>query len=201
MVDVRRFSLQSFAVAGALCVSTLSPASASPECKELGTQSYQATRTVDVNGRVMSGTVFISGENERDETTAPDGKPIIHIKNAQRVITYSLQTMAGIIVPLPPGRQPTPTKSDATTQVERKIEGDLQTTIIKKRIGDAWVQVYRSVCRKDGVLLERDFPVPIGDKMGTAKMRHTAIEVKALPSETFVVPAGVKVLSPPPKAK
>jgi hypothetical protein len=195
-------TVRRLALASALLLATVATALASPECKELGTASYRATRTVEINGRMISGTVYISGDQERDETTAPDGKPIVHIKNLQRVITYSPQTKAGILVPVPPGRAPGLAKTDATTQVERKIDGDLQTTSIKKRINDAWVQVYRSVCRRDGVLLERDLPVPLGDKMGTAKMRHTAIEVQAMATETFAVPADVRVITPPPpKAK
>jgi hypothetical protein len=188
-------------IAGALLMAGTTSALASPECNDLGVASYQATRTVEINGQVLSGTVYISGDNERDETSGPDGKPIVHIKNLQHVITYSPQKKSGILVPAPKGRAPGVAKSDATTQVERTTDGDRRTTIIRKRIKEAWVQVYRSVCRKDGVLLERDFPVPLGETMGTAKMRQTAIEAKAFGTDTFIVPADVKIVAPPPKAK
>ncbi len=189
------------AATASLVLATGPPALAAPDCKAHGTASYQATRTVEVDGRSMSGTVYVSGDLERDETTGPDGKPAIHLKSPQRVVIFSPQTKTGVMMK-PPAQRPDAPKSDATTQVERKSDGGMHTTTIKKRIGEQWVQVYRSVCRADGVLLERDFPFPLKDKMGTARMRHTAIEVKAIDAAMFQPPADVKLSEPPPpKAK
>jgi hypothetical protein len=186
-----------FYTAGLAGLLWSSQATASPECKDYGQATYQATRTVDIGGKLQTGTVYVSGDSERDETTGPDGKPAIHIKTPQRIVTFSPTGKTGIILPVPPRREPP--KADASTQIERTTAGDTHILIVKKKIGDAWVQVYRSVCRKDGVLLERDFPVPSGEKMITAKMRHTAIEVRDVPADRFVVPADVKLLEPPPR--
>ena len=51
----------------------------------------------------------------------------------------------------------------------------------------------RFVCRPDGVLVEREFPMEFNGKVVRARSRLSDIELKEVPDAVFAVPANVRI--------
>lgn len=169
----------------------LAEGASAQECKDFGTPSYTATRNVDIGGNKITAKVSISGENEREDVKGGD-RIVTTLRMGRSVTVYDNVSKTGrsfqIQVPSAP-----PKLDEANQRKFIEKDGDTQTNTIQVKDGENWIDLIKVVCRSDGVLLAREFPVDLQGKPGRVKLRHSDIEVKPLPAETFVVPKGFKI--------
>jgi hypothetical protein len=165
-------------------------AAAANECREFGGPSYSATRTADILGKTITSKVYVSGDREREEMT-DGGKTIIRIREPKGMTAFDETSKSGIFIPAP--AMPKKSEKDPNTRVEKEKRGDTHAITIQRKKGEGWVDVVGVVCRSDGVLVERTFPVVDKGKHGQGVVRHTNIQLEPIGPERFEVPADVKI--------
>lgn len=162
-------------------------------CEKLGKPSFTATRTVEMPGRTITAKVYVKADREREETTTPDGVTV-RITSPERVIIYNPAKNTGVAIPqLKPDPAKAPKKDDANIRIVDEKSGENSISKLQTKQGATWVDMLRFVCRPDGVMLEREFPMQLDGKVARAKSRLSDIELKDIPDAMFEVPASVRI--------
>ena len=176
-------------------------AMADPRCARFGQPSYSAMRaTVVETAPPVTTRVFLSGPSLRLETPAPrDGRMVTLITPGLSAIFL---TTASPPVAM---RMPAPlsTAMPAVTRRERDIPSRAGITLITEwRTADGqWLEVARSLCRRDGVLLEARHLQPREGGAVIVETRQSDIRVAALDGALFRLPDGFLLMEPPPLAR
>jgi len=163
------------------------------ECREFGTPSYQATREIEMMGKTVTSKVYIAGDREREEVEQ-SGRTMIRIRDPQGTVAFDETSKSGVRMPAPSVPKQVSEK-DPNVRVQKDRKGDVHTTTIQRKQGEAWVDFITVVCRTDGVLLERSFPAIIDGKPGRSVTRHTDIKIEPVGPELFQVPSHVNIKS------
>ena len=177
-------------ILGSFAIST--SGAAAQECKEFGKPSYVATRIVDIGGQKISSKVFLADDKEREDLKAGD-RTIVRLRVGRSMTVFDDVSKTGkSTVVGAPGPSPVK-KGDPNVRDTKEKSGDTQVNTIQIKDGDKWIDLIKVTCRLDGVVLEKEFPVDLQGKPGRAKLRHSDIELKELPADTFEVPKGIKI--------
>ena len=162
-------------------------------CEKLGKPSFTATRTVELPGRTMTAKVYVKADKEREDTTSPDGVTV-RIMTPERVIIFNPAKNSGVSIPqVRPDPAKAPKKDDPNIRLVEERNGDNSISKLQAKQGDVWVDMLRFVCRPDGVLVEREFPMEFNGKVVRARSRLSDIELKEVPEDVFAVPSTVKI--------
>jgi hypothetical protein len=173
-----------------LSLALAGSAAAANECREFGSPSYSATRTADILGKTITSKVYVSGDREREEMT-DGGKTIIRIREPKGMTAFDEISKSGIFIPAPAMTKKS--EKDPNTRIEKEKRGDTHAVIIQRKKGEGWIDVVSVVCRPDGVLVERTFPIAAKDKEGRGVVRHTNITIEQQSPDLFKVPADVSI--------
>jgi len=147
--------------------------------------SYVAERTVTVGGASFRTQVYASGDREREDARF-DGHTRITIRTPTGTTTSEPDLHRGIEMPIraAPGRQ---------TQHIDAVEADgTRLRIVQFQRSENWIELSRTTCRNDGVMIRRDF-VTVDNQGRELKgsLIQDHIRLGSMPPETFSIPPDV----------
>jgi hypothetical protein len=149
---------QLYSLALGLAAATMSAASAEADpCHPLGQPSYTADRQITVGGHIFAAKVFVSGPMVREETNV-DGRTAVRVADAAGSgFAIDPQTNQARRIPAPA----VPPVDKATNRITRE-DGAGGTVVFKIEFqrNSVWSEIGRTVCRRDGVMLMQDMPLP-----------------------------------------
>jgi hypothetical protein len=165
-----------------------SPCSARAECG-VPAPDYAADRRITVSGHEIRMQVHSSGNRTREEADLGGGLRVtIQGLSGGRTVTFDPQARQGMELPSPhgvrpPGRVVDEVRPDGT-------RGRIQQVQSHGR----WLEVSRTTCRADGVMLMQNFVSidPKGQEI-TGSVTQDHIQLGAQPAALFEVPPGVHV--------
>jgi hypothetical protein len=126
-------------------------------CRPLGQPSYTADRQITIGGHTFAAKVFVSGAMVREETKI-DGRTAVRVADAAGSgFTIDPQSSQARRVPIP--KLPPVDKTTNRISREDAADGTVVFKVEFQRNG-VWSEIGRSVCRRDGVMLMQDMPLP-----------------------------------------
>ncbi|GAC1526698.1 MAG: hypothetical protein NVS2B16_34890 [Chloroflexota bacterium] len=147
--------------------------------------SYVAERTVTVGDASFRTQVYASGDREREDARL-DGQTRITIRTPTGTTIFEPGLHRGVEMPIP----------DAPRQQTRPIDSveadGTRLRIIQFQRGESWIELSRTTCRNDGVMIRRDFVTIDGqgrELKGYLIQDH--IRLGSVPPETFNIPADI----------
>lgn len=171
------------------------------ECREFGEPSYVATRTITHPGVQIVTRIMSRSGLEREESRQA-GSSFVRIVTPEAVFIFDEAKKTGMRLPplpSPPARAKSTGAAQPGVKIDKDVDGELQTVTIRQKVGDSWQPVLKVACRKDGVLVSREFPMLLPDgKWVAARLSHTDIVVGPQADALFQVPADIKLTTPPP---
>lgn len=146
---------------------------------------YVAERKIMVGDATIRTRILSSGEREREEVNI-GGKTKVTLRTSAGSTIFDPEARRGVEIPVATARRQ-PTQYVDSAEPDGKM---LRITQFLRNGG--WVELSRTTCRKDGIMIRRDF-VTIDIQRGELKgeMVQDHIVVGAIPNDMFVVPAGV----------
>ena len=118
------------------------------------TPEYQAERTVTVGGSTVRMRVYVAGATVREESDTPDGARVtVRDMKAGRTTVLDPRTGRSTAVPAPP--QPASTR--VTRILDESGPDGVLTRIVQLQRGSTWLELSRTTCRRDGVMVRRSF--------------------------------------------
>jgi hypothetical protein len=130
---------------------------AADPCSPLGQPSYMADRQITVGDHTFAAKIFVSGPMTREETNL-GGRTAVRVTDAAGSgFMIDPQADQARRVPAPQ----IPPLDTATNRISREDAPD-GTVIFKiefQRNG-VWSEIGRTVCRRDGVMMMQDMPLP-----------------------------------------
>lgn len=177
------------------------PAWADPRCARLGEPAYAATRLTSKDGAPATATrVTLAGPRQRIESPAPgEGRLVTLITpELQAIFLTNAQPAVALRMVQPP--PPTPEPGTLRQREERSRAGITFVTELRGASGQ-WHPVERSLCRRDGVLLEswQWKPEPQGARI--IETRQSNIRLARPDPALFRLPAGFSLTDPPPNMR
>lgn len=168
-------------------------------CKAQGSPSYTAIRTVVTGDKTIKSRVYIAKGMEREDTKFGD-EMTVRISLPDKVVIFNPDKKTGVAFNVPTARpgNPPPKPDDKNFRKQTSQSGDEHTTSLQTRQNETWVDMIKVVCRTDGVVLRREFPVELKGKLVRAVVAHSEIEVRALEPSIFEAPKDVQLAAPPP---
>lgn len=147
--------------------------------------SYVAERVVTVGDASFHTRVYASGDREREDARL-DGRTRITIRTPTGTTTFEPDLRRGVEVPVPdaPGRQ--------TRHIDTVEADGTRVRVIQFQRGEGWIELSRTTCRSDGVMIRRDFVTVDGqgrELRGSLTQDH--IRLGPVPPETFSIPPDV----------
>jgi hypothetical protein len=147
--------------------------------------SYVAERTVTVGDASFHTQVYASGDREREDARI-DGHTRITIRTPAGTTVLEPDLHRGIEMPIPnaPRQQ---------TQHIDSVEADgTRLRITQFQRGESWIELSRTTCRNDGVMIRKDF-VTIDSQGRELKgnLIQDHIRLGSVPPETFSIPSNV----------
>jgi len=147
--------------------------------------SYVAERTVTVGNASFQTQVYASGDREREDARF-DGHTRITIRTPAGTTIFEPDLHRGIEAPIP----------DAPRQQTRHIDAveadGTRLRIVQFQRGESWIELSRTICRNDGVMIRRDF-VTVDSQgrevKGTLIQDH--VRLGSMPPDTFSIPSDV----------
>lgn len=171
---------------------------ADPRCARFGEAGYSATRTTTLGQAApMVAQVFLAGAALRVDAAGPGGGRLVTLitpeLHAMFVTTANPAVAVRLVIPRATPMPPTEQRERAEPQPGRT----LLITELRGASGQ-WHEVARTLCRRDGVLLEaRQFqPGPEGPVI--LETRHTEIRTTPPDPALFRLPAGFRLIEAPP---
>jgi hypothetical protein len=167
-----------------------SGARAADPCTTLGSPSYTADRRVSVGGRAIEGKVFVSGSMMREETTI-DGRRLVRVTNTVGGgFIYYPDKREMMEVPTP---QVTPPEKGKNRVTRENGEGGSVVLKIEFQRDGKWIEIGRTVCRPDGVLLSQDLPAPTeNDISERVKITQSNITIGPVDPNLFKRPSDAR---------
>ncbi len=151
-------------------------------------QTYVAQRTVTIGTTSFQTQVYASGDREREDAQL-DGHTRITIRTPAGTTVFEPDLHRGIEMPIP----------DAPRQQTRHIDSveadGTRLRITQFQHDQNWIELSRTICRKDGVMVRRDF-VTIDNQGKEVKgnLVQDHIRLGSVPPETFSIPSDVALL-------
>ena len=147
--------------------------------------SYVAERTVTVGDASFHTHVYASGDREREDARF-DGHTRVTIRTPTGTTTFEPALHRGVEMPIPdaPGRR--------TRHVDAVEADGTRLRIIQFQRGESWIELSRTTCRNDGVMIRRDFVTV--DSQGRelkGSLIQDHIRLGSVPPETFSIPPDV----------
>ncbi|MBX9753050.1 MAG: hypothetical protein K5Q68_25910 [Roseococcus sp.] len=183
-----------------LALLAAGPAWADPRCAHLGQAAYSATRLTSTDGAPATASrVMLHGPRQRLEAPGPgEGRLVTLITpELQAIFLTTAQPAVALRMPTPP---PLP---EATERRQREERGRAGITLITELRGASgqWHMVERSLCRRDGVLLEawQWQPGPRGARI--IETRQSDIRTLRPDATLFRLPDGFRLMDPPPSVR
>jgi hypothetical protein len=162
------------------------------------TPDYTAHRTITIGNDVKQITVYISGEQIREE--ADNGK-VITLRFPIKGDTYVFRPddKEGIHFKAPAK----PPQLTLRTRVVSDIQPNGNTLKHNQIFGDdKWQDVSTTTCRADNVMLSEQFIVVDPNKqMVRGSAQQTEISIHPLSTDLFRVPSSVNIVEPPNKSE
>ena len=150
--------------------------------------SYVAERTVTVGDASFHTQVYASGDREREDARF-EGHTRITIRTPAGTTVFEPDLHRGIEMPIP----------DAPRQQTRHIDSveadGTRLRITQFQRGQSWIELSRTTCRSDGVMIRRDF-VTIDSQGRELKgnLIQDHIRLGSVPPERFSIPSDVTLL-------
>jgi hypothetical protein len=177
------------------------PAAADPRCATLGQPAYAATRATTTGAAspvVMQAT--LAGPRLRLEAPGPGEGRIITLITPELRVLFATTANPATALRLP---QPAPAAIPPEDSRQREEASPAGITFITEWRGASgqWHEVERTLCRRDGVLLEaRQWRPGEGDGM-LVQTRQTNIRLIRPDPALFRLPAGFRLVDPPPSPR
>ncbi len=150
--------------------------------------SYVAERRVQVGDASFHTQVYASGDREREDAEF-EGHTRITIRTPAGTTVFEPHLHRGVEIPLPKA-------SGQQTRHIDSVEADgTQLRIIQFLRSESWIELSRTTCRNDGVMMRRDFVTIDGqgrEVKGT--LIQDNIRLGSVPPETFDIPSDVTLL-------
>lgn len=175
-------------------------AAADPRCARFGQPSYSATRSTGTGTAAPVLTrVFLAGPQLRIVAPGPGEARLITLITPELHAMFLTAADPPVAMRLPRPALPAIAPEDRRQREERTPGGIALITELRGASGH-WHEVERSLCRRDGVLLEAWNWKP-GEGGGThTHTRQTEIRLAPVDAALFRLPAGFRLIEPPPLA-
>ena len=150
--------------------------------------SYVAERTVTVGDASFRTQVYASADREREDTRF-EGRARITIRTPAGTTVFEPDLHRGVEVPIP-------NASGQQTRHIDSVEADgTRLRIVQFQRSEGWMELSRTTCRNDGVMMRRDF-VTIDSQGREIKgnLIQDHIRLGFVPPETFSIPSDVTLL-------
>lgn len=174
------------------------PAWADPRCAALGQPAYTAQRAIaEGSAPPVIAQVTMHGPRLRIEAAGPAGDRVITLVSPELHAVFLARANPPLALRLPPPTPPALPREDRRIREERSPGRVTFVTELRGASG-AWHEVERTLCRRDGVLLEARqwHPHEAGGVIITT--RQTAIRLAPVDPVLFQLPAGFRLMEPPP---
>lgn len=147
--------------------------------------TYAARRTVMVGDTSFQTQVYASGDREREDAQF-NGHARITIRTPAGTTIFETDLHRGIEMPAPDApRQP-------TRHIDSVEADGTRLRVIQFQHGESWIELSRTSCRNDGVMIRRDFVTIDGqgrELKGYLMQDH--IRPGSVPPDTFSIPSDV----------
>ena len=150
--------------------------------------SYVAERTVTVGDASFRTQVYTSGDREREDARF-DGHTRITIRTPAGTTIFEPDLHRGVEMPIP----------DAPRQQTRHIDSveadGTRLRVTQFQHGGSWIELSRTTCRNDGVMIRRDFvTIDTQGREVKGNLIQDHIRLGSVPPETFSIPSEVTLL-------
>lgn len=177
------------------------PAWADSRCARLGQPAYSALRAIaEGDAPPVLAQVTVAGPRLRMEARGPGEARFVTLMTPELHAIFRIQATPPVAMRLP---SPVPPNiPDADRRVREERGAGLVTLITELRgASGQWHEVERSLCRRDGVLLEARQWLPRAGGGGvTLVTRQTQIRTIRPNPALFMLPAGFRLIEAPPAA-
>lgn len=170
------------------------PARADPRCAHLGQPAYTALRTVSENDTPpLLARVTVAGPRLRIEVPVPGGARLVTLVSPELHAVFLTTASPPTAMRLP---HPSPPRIPSEDRRLREEHGPDRVTLITELRGASgqWHEVERTLCRRDGILMESRQWRP--DRQVVT--RHSEIRTLTPDPSLFRLPAGFRLLEAPP---
>jgi hypothetical protein len=176
------------------------PAAADPRCAHFGQPAYSATRSISTGqGAPVVTRITLAGPQLRIEAPGPGGTRLVTLVTPDIHAIFVQGAEPAMAMRLPRPAPPAIAAEDRRLREERTPAGIALITELRGASGH-WHEVERNLCRRDGVLLEARLWKP-GEGGGThIHTRQTEIRLTRADPALFRLPAGARLIEPPPVA-
>ena len=176
------------------------PAAADPRCASLGQPAYSATRSISTgNAAPVVTRVTLAGPQLRIEAPGPGGARLITLLTPELHVIFVESSAPAVAMRLPRPAPRAIAAEDRRLREEPTPAGIALITELRGASGE-WHEVERNLCRRDGVLLEARLWKP-GEGGGIhIHTRQTEIRLTRADPALFRLPAGARLIEPPPVA-
>lgn len=175
-------------VATPLLAASFVPALAATECAKFGKPSYEADRSVSIDGQVTRSRVYVSGDMEREEIDRGGLTEVIIIGNGQ-FISFLPEAKRGVRHAIGAARKP-PAGSIRTR--EEPVAGGTRLILEARNAAGEWTIVNDVTCRSDGAVLSKVSMVPINGAMVRTSMSQSIRSSGAIGPSLFKPPADIR---------
>lgn len=179
--------------------STGGPAWADPLCARFGQAAYTATRIIQTAAAPPGvSQVSLSGRFLRIEAPGPREGRMVTLLTPDFQALFFTTADPPVAIRIPAAR---PALLPAEERREREERAPGRITLITEMRGASgqWHETGRVVCRRDGVLLEARQIIAREGGMVAMEMRQTEIRLGAPDPSLFRLPAGFRLIEPPPR--
>jgi hypothetical protein len=151
---------------------------------------YVAERSVTVGDATIQMRILSSGEREREEAKI-GGKTEVTLRTPAGSTMFDPEAHRGVEMPSATTRQQ-PTRYVDSAEPDGKM---LRVTQFLRN-GD-WIDLSRTTCRKDGVMIRREFvTIDAQGREVKGEMVQNQIVLRSIPNDMFVVPGNIILKKP-----
>lgn len=182
----------------ALLLAILLPgtALADPRCARFGQPGYTATRTTTLGQAAPAvAQVVVAGPMLRVESAGPANGRLVTLITPELQAMFATTASPAVAIRLPRPAAPPPTEQRERTE---PLPGRTWLVTEWRGASGQWHEVARSLCRRDGVLLEARQLQPGPQGLAMLETRHSAIRTMTPDPALFRLPAGFRLIEAPP---
>jgi len=172
---------------------------ADPLCARFGQPAYTATRvTQTASAPPMVSQVFVSGPRLRIEVPAPrEGRMVtLFTPDLQALFLNTANPPKAMRLDV---AQPVALPAEERREREERASGRITLITEMRGASGQWHEIGRVVCRRDGVLLEARQILAREAGPALIETRQSEIRLGAQDPALFRLPAGFRLIEPPPR--